>query len=160
MRTIWDKKNGGYWYPSPHLPGAWMFQFGCTINPVGLKEDLEAGKINKRSVRKMSRELDFEIHSKVMGFSIGTDVKSKSWQDAYSIYDNTFYSTQIQDAWLVVDKMLENNFLLSICAGHSVSGLIEVMFTENKPSPKRDATSNEEAVPLAICRAALMAVSK
>lgn len=76
---------------------------------------------------------------------------SRSWVDGYG-YENTFYSTDIAAAWDVVEKLNRDGWYVSVFTGHKFECAL------SHPNPKRGNYCKGETAPLAICRAALLAV--
>lgn len=63
------------------------------------------------------------------------------------------YSTDISAAWKVVDKLNRDGWYVSVFTGHKFECAL------SHPNPKRGNYCKGETAPLAICRAALLAVT-
>lgn len=101
----------------------------------------------------MSRDIDVQIAEKVMGIPPGTV------DDAMRM---RHYSTNIADAWLVVEKMREKYFFhLSTERGIREDGreleYFRASFSFND-SYRFNTTACEENAPLAICKSALLTI--
>jgi hypothetical protein len=114
--------------------------------------------MNKEQVLSMpaGRELDALIAEKVMERDVSFHKRggafTRSWIDGYGCED-TFYSTDIATAWRVVDKMCKSFWIASLVAD---TNLWRVTFYTHTHRKTHEAI--DESAPLAICRAALLAV--
>lgn len=77
---------------------------------------------------------------------------SRSWVDGYG-YENTFYSTDIAAAWEVVEKFKEN-WVVEV----GVNGGFYWCDMDNYKGVLGFHSARADSAPLAICRAALLAV--
>ena len=109
------------------------------------------------------RELDAEIERRVFGRD--ADATKRSWQDGYMCED-TFYSTDIAAAWLVVEALAQAPYYIGVVVGtfgtphakcYRDSKLIAESWTKLNALP--DTRTLSERCALAICRAALLAVA-
>lgn len=88
---------------------------------------------------------------------------SRSWVDGYG-YENTFYSTDIAAAWDVVEKLKRDGFIWKSNGNESCGNLIySFSFAKDDGGYEEyfqtfDSGITENSLPLAICRAALLAV--
>ena len=99
------------------------------------------------------RELDVLVHQKI--FRLECDVTSRFWQDGPLFLEDTFYSTSIAAAWLVVEKLDAFDFELGRVRGEDYwECFIWLEGMEHYGGVSCEAPT----APLAICRSALLAV--
>jgi hypothetical protein len=109
----------------------------------------------------MSREIDCLVAENVMGWKLKTMEHCEAWidnQNGWVLKQMWKPSTNIQDAWLVLEKICKDNDWRCIM---DVNGknYTEVSF-KSQMGGWRDGFSEKETAPLAICSAALDAVEK
>ena len=111
------------------------------------------------------REIDELVAQKVMGWQkVKGKAKflgSKVWmkRDRFVTLITPHFSTAIEDAWEVVEKMRESNFYFEATASRADSGAWPPYFVRfQKGKEKFDASSS--SFTFAICLAALKAVER
>ncbi len=108
-------------------------------------------------------ELDARIAKDVMGRRVTVNAYGE-WLEFYGDYPNGFYaklrpySTEIQVAWRVVERMQERGYAASfyVCDDGYVAEFRHVEETEHATATRVDP--REGGMPLAICKAALAAL--
>ena len=120
--------------------------------------------MNREDILKMEagREMDLLVAEKVMGMSPPEGKTHGSCcycQTCGYAHDECVcgYSESIEMAWEVVKEMSAKNFW---CVMEVLSSRSVVMFEEAKTMEKYEAYANPYDLPLAICRAALLATLK
>jgi len=112
---------------------------------------------------KADRELDARIAEKVFEQKVvyvGGHPHLTEGNDNYLGGDCPHFSTQIADAWLVVEKLRGNGWVMTLenmCANDCVGVLFE---SDPALDLDRPAYSGRGAAPLAICLAALAVVER
>ena len=122
--------------------------------------------MNREEILAMEagRELDKLIHEKVFGWTRMEYPAVPAWQKPTKEGTECWhamvphYSTYTADAYEVVEKMKEKYFMVSVIAVKG--GQYECIITSEEPTIHNDYELYElgETAPLAICRAALLAV--
>ena len=126
---------------------------------------------------KAGRELDALVAEKVMGWR-----STKGWEDCWATGAGPYYwpgdgrmpvghaafSTDIAPAWKVMEKMVENGYCPAILSDDNGHWALSLDGWQNVPDgdEPQDITTTflveaalwADTVPLAICRAALLAV--
>lgn len=105
-----------------------------------------------------NQEINKEIAEKVMGWKDGKhphdDFLNSGWGGGYVFSP----STDISDAWLVVEKMREKGFWFDLNNGEGDSW--DANFEEKTLIAELHSVRGEKSAPLAICKAALKAIEK
>jgi hypothetical protein len=98
------------------------------------------------------REMDIQVAILVFGFDAGKNALGQPVINGRCICPD--FSTEISDAWMVVDKMKEDGWYIDI-------GNYREWFVSFTRQPEDDSFAGSgETAPEAICRAALEALEK
>ena len=104
---------------------------------------------------KAGREIDALVAEKVMGFGY----RYSSWRGIYvAVGEVPHYSTRIQDAWLVVERLMEKGWSCNIVYHDPGDCLCEFWGGKEGNKHWREIANHLPSVPLAICLVALKAV--
>ncbi len=120
--------------------------------------------------QKELREIDAQVAEKVFGKRWRVDRDPVGRINNYEIYEPGYvrdwhplphYSSVIQDAWEVVEKMREKKWGLVLGLHGLFHGCNSAKFvTVDGSNEQRISKAEGETVPLAICRAALSSVKE
>ena len=107
---------------------------------------------------KTDRELDARIDAEIFG----VERKLCTIHHAYSCCGRTtkHYSTQIADAWLVVEKLGEDGWSCNIVRHEKDDNLCEFWGGKMGNKHWREIVNHQPTTPLAICLAALAVVER
>lgn len=116
------------------------------------------------------RELDVEVAEKVMGWKEvslidggvpGTRMMGRPPLEPTHIYGVPYYSTEITDAWEIVEKLKKKNYTFKLEENSSgwVARFYLTQYIQGNNHTIQAARANSDSAPLAISLAALKAVS-